>query len=493
MLVVGLLTLSVPSSVYSVNQDDKDSPFLSFAEVSQQQSVLQSHLEAPSPAADPLLLAVLSLQAAETETERKELIERIISLGLPQLTQPESTSSTSTSQTTSTTSSQTTSSQTTSSQTTSTTAVSLSNLRCQESASHPTFCVYTVQAGDTLSGIASKFGRRGSDLLSAVEMLAQSNRPDVASSDSILPGQYLRIPKQDGIIHTVLTSQTLSEIAASYGVTAAALAEANGVGASGTILIGQDLLIPNPTRLPFSGPTQQAPSARPSPTATITPSILTAVAEEEEEDETPSTRTPEPILASSEEEDDEDVAAVPTATAVAATATAVAATATPTATSTPRPRSTATATATPSPESTPESQVPVSAPAPTNPPASTTGFMWPTTGPISSYFGPAHPLGIDIDLYANPNAPIVASKAGKVTFAGGNTCCSYGLYVIIDHGDGYETLYAHFSQISVSQGQTVSQGQLLGYGGRTGYATGEHLHFEIRQNGTPVNPLNYLP
>jgi murein DD-endopeptidase MepM/ murein hydrolase activator NlpD len=121
------------------------------------------------------------------------------------------------------------------------------------------------------------------------------------------------------------------------------------------------------------------------------------------------------------------------------------------------------------------------------------GFMWPTTGPISSRFGPGHPLGIDIDLYSNANAPIVASASGTVTFAGGNTCCSYGLYVIVDHGNGYQTLYAHLSRISVSVGAKVAQGQVLGNGGRTGYATGNHLHFEVHRNGAVINPTSVLP
>lgn len=125
--------------------------------------------------------------------------------------------------------------------------------------------------------------------------------------------------------------------------------------------------------------------------------------------------------------------------------------------------------------------------------ASRSGFIWPVTGPISSYFGPAHPLGIDIDLYATPNAPIGAAAAGTVVFAGGNVCCSYGLYVIVDHGNGFETQYAHLSSISVSTGQRVIQGQLLGYGGKTGYATGNHLHFEVHVAGKVDNPLLYLP
>jgi murein DD-endopeptidase MepM/ murein hydrolase activator NlpD len=126
-------------------------------------------------------------------------------------------------------------------------------------------------------------------------------------------------------------------------------------------------------------------------------------------------------------------------------------------------------------------------------PKSASGLIWPIKGPISSYFGPSHPLGIDIDLYNNPNGAEVAAMDGTVSFAGGNTCCSYGLYVVVDHPNGWQTLYAHMSQIKVTKGQSVKQGQVLGLGGRTGYATGNHLHFELHINGNVVNPLNYLP
>ncbi len=80
-----------------------------------------------------------------------------------------------------------------------------------------------------------------------------------------------------------------------------------------------------------------------------------------------------------------------------------------------------------------------------------------------------------------------------MTFAGGNACCSYGLYVIVDHGDGTSTLYAHLAQIAVVQGQSVSRGQLLGFGGGTGYATGNHLHFEVRIGDNVIDPLLFLP
>jgi murein DD-endopeptidase MepM/ murein hydrolase activator NlpD len=136
-------------------------------------------------------------------------------------------------------------------------------------------------------------------------------------------------------------------------------------------------------------------------------------------------------------------------------------------------------------------------PAPSSPqpvgPTSNAGLIWPVNGPISSYMDASHPLGIDIDLYNNPNAAIRAATSGRVIFAGGDPCCSYGLYVVIMSPSGIETLYAHLSSISVSVGQQVSQGQVIGNGGCTGYCTGNHLHFEVIDNGVRVNPLSYLP
>ena len=121
------------------------------------------------------------------------------------------------------------------------------------------------------------------------------------------------------------------------------------------------------------------------------------------------------------------------------------------------------------------------------------GLIWPTSGPISSYMDGSHPLGIDIDLYNNPGAPILAATAGVVTFAGGDPCCSYGLYIVIVSPGGVETLYAHLSSVNVVQGQQVAQGTVVGYAGCTGYCTGNHLHFEVIDNGVRQNPLSYLP
>lgn len=123
---------------------------------------------------------------------------------------------------------------------------------------------------------------------------------------------------------------------------------------------------------------------------------------------------------------------------------------------------------------------------------SATGFMWPLNGAITSYYGPrwgSMHTGIDIDGVTGQ--PIVASKDGVVSMAA--PFSGYGNAVIIDHEGGIQTLYGHMSAFAVSAGQSVSQGQVVGYVGCTGSCTGDHLHFEVRVGGSPVDPLNYLP
>jgi murein DD-endopeptidase MepM/ murein hydrolase activator NlpD len=123
---------------------------------------------------------------------------------------------------------------------------------------------------------------------------------------------------------------------------------------------------------------------------------------------------------------------------------------------------------------------------------SATGFMWPLNGAVTSYYGPrwgSMHTGLDID--GTTGQPVVASKAGTVSMA--SSYSGYGNAVIVDHGGGYQTLYAHLSAFAVSPGQTVAQGQVVGNVGCTGSCTGDHLHFEVRVNGSPQDPMNYLP
>lgn len=95
-----------------------------------------------------------------------------------------------------------------------------------------------------------------------------------------------------------------------------------------------------------------------------------------------------------------------------------------------------------------------------------------------------------VDLSANAGTPIVASRGGTVTTATYSN--SAGYYVTINHGDGFSSIYMHMSNYIVSAGQTVNQGQTIGYVGKTGIASGNHLHFGILKNGSYVNPCNYV-
>jgi murein DD-endopeptidase MepM/ murein hydrolase activator NlpD len=295
----------------------------------------------------------------------------------------------------------------------------------------PFYCVYTIKPGDTLSSVATRFGIKG-DLEESVlptDILVQSNKPDIISEDDLLQiEQKLRIPLYNGVLHTVLRAETLSDIATRYGVTVSEITgvSANGISNADALELGKEILIPNPKQ--FALPVVETPAA---PTRSA---------------EAPAAPTPAPSNSGGSSSGSSSGGSSSGSSA-----------------------------------------------ATTTPARSSSGFIWPVGGPISSYFGPGHPLGIDIDLFNNRGAAIASVAAGTVTFAGGNPCCSYGYYVIVDHGGGIQTLYAHFSSISVSVGQKVSQGQSLGIGGRTGYATGDHLHFEVHVNGAIVNPLSYLP
>lgn len=140
---------------------------------------------------------------------------------------------------------------------------------------------------------------------------------------------------------------------------------------------------------------------------------------------------------------------------------------------------------------------------------STGRFAWPCPGfyVLTSGFGPRwgrHHSGIDISSGGISGASVVSSLSGTVTKV--NTGCShnyakssscgcgggYGNYVLVQHSNGYSTMYAHMSSVAVYAGQSVYQGQTLGYVGSTGFSTGPHLHYEVRLNGTRVDPELYL-
>lgn len=122
---------------------------------------------------------------------------------------------------------------------------------------------------------------------------------------------------------------------------------------------------------------------------------------------------------------------------------------------------------------------------------SASGLIWPVSGPVVSAFGYRWGrLHAGIDIAVTYGTPIHAAAAGTVVLAG--WVSGYGNYTCIDHGGGMATCYAHQSSYAVSQGASVAQGQVIGYVGCTGHCFGPHLHFEVRINGTPVDPLGYL-
>jgi murein DD-endopeptidase MepM/ murein hydrolase activator NlpD len=124
-------------------------------------------------------------------------------------------------------------------------------------------------------------------------------------------------------------------------------------------------------------------------------------------------------------------------------------------------------------------------------------FTWPVDGSIASGFGPrTHPIyggsrvHTGVDVSASQGTPIKAAGDGVVRMAGVNG--GYGNWTLIDHGDGLATGYGHQSRIAVSIGEHVSTGEVIGYVGSTGASTGPHLHWEVRVNGNPVNPLGWV-
>jgi murein DD-endopeptidase MepM/ murein hydrolase activator NlpD len=116
-------------------------------------------------------------------------------------------------------------------------------------------------------------------------------------------------------------------------------------------------------------------------------------------------------------------------------------------------------------------------------------FRWPVLGRITQDYWSGHRA---IDVAVPPNTPVYASDSGYVSFAGW-TDVGYGYLVRVDHGNGYETWYAHNNSFAVTLGESVERGQVIAYSGSTGRSSGPHVHFEIRYLGSLQNPRIYLP
>lgn len=263
----------------------------------------------------------------------------------------------------------------------------------------PLFYRYEVQSGDTVSGIAARFGIESKYIL-------WNNIDIISDQHALAVGSKLQVPSVEGILHQVKVGETISEIASQYDAKA-----------SDVISFPANSLANNPNLL-VEGSTIVVPGGKvvPRPAPALRPQLVTAL---------------------------------PPTTPAAASAPNVA-----------------------------------------NRPQSRAGFIWPVVNNVTSYYGPSHPLGIDIEA---PYVPVAAARAGQVVFAGGDPCCSYGLNIVIRHDQGFETRYAHLSRIAVTLGQFVEVGQNIGVSGTTGRVTGPHLHFEVLLNGVIQNPLSYMP
>ncbi len=137
------------------------------------------------------------------------------------------------------------------------------------------------------------------------------------------------------------------------------------------------------------------------------------------------------------------------------------------------------------------SSKPGGAAAPASGVPSSAGYVWPVSGTLTSTFGWRWGrMHEGIDIAVSSGTPVVAAAAGTVIAAG--WMGGYGNLVLIDHGNGVATAYGHNTSVAVGAGQFVAQGQLIAYSGNTGHSTGPHVHFEVRVNGSPVDPLGYL-
>lgn len=251
---------------------------------------------------------------------------------------------------------------------------------------------YAVADGDTLGTIAAKFNLKLTTLLWA---------NDLTEKSSIKPGQTLKVPPIDGVVHTVHKGDTVYSIAKKYGLgddDAAAQAIINYPFNTFTndetfeLAIGQTIMVPDGV-VPEEVPVQQ----RPAFARILTPDAGTVA--------------PSGI------------------------------------------------------------------------------FIWPAAGVISQGFRFYHKA---IDISNKGGGTVLAADSGQVVVAGWPDNYGYGNRVMIDHGNGFVTLYAHMARIDVVANQTVKRGDSIGLMGSTGRSTGTHLHFEIRKNGVLLPPLDFL-
>jgi murein DD-endopeptidase MepM/ murein hydrolase activator NlpD len=261
--------------------------------------------------------------------------------------------------------------------------------KVQQEAPRQDIAYYTVKAGDTVLGIAEKYGLQPETLMWSNSIIEQN-------PDRLSVGDELRILPVDGVLHVVKPGETLSDLADEYGIEMQKIVDytSNSLSSAGdTLTVGRELVIPGGTRA----------------FATASPDYGYSSA--------------------------------------------------------------------------------YSVDVPDGAPQGSGNFSWPAAGYVSQGYWAGHPA---VDIAGWVGSPVTAADGGYVVLAGGGWNGGYGNHVIIDHGNGYTTLYAHLNSIFVSPGMTVSKGQQLGTMGNTGNSTGPHLHLEVRYGGVPYNPANYL-
>lgn len=248
---------------------------------------------------------------------------------------------------------------------------------------------YQVQPGDVIGGIASRYGLSVKTVLTANHLTDRS---------LIRPGDMLKIPTADGVLHTIAKGDTLGKIAGLYGVSAENISKFNqGIGKN--LKVGTQILIP--------GAKKTISAAKPA----VTNNKLLP-------------QKPQNKILS----------------------------------------------------------IPV--------PVSTGGYIWPSGARIiTQYYGLRH---TGVDIAGQIGLPNYAARSGQVVKSQCGWNGGYGCYIIIDHGNGIQTLYGHNSKLLVSPGEYVTQGQVIGLLGSTGRSTGPHLHFEVRINGHRTNPLQFV-
>ena len=303
--------------------------------------------------------------------------------------------------------------------------------------------MYTVKNGDTLKDVSAKFSLKPDTLLDNNDL-----------DGGLRVGQQIRILPVDGLLYTVKKGDTLDAVSAYLNTKPENLLNfrPNNLARGIALQEGTSLIVPGGSWPP--PPVEEIVPAAPKPSSVAPAQPRTAI------------NNTKPVPA---------VAPLPVRSVIA-----------------PASAKPAPAKAAPVPAKAAPVQKAVGI---VNPSAgrATGSMLWPMHGIIMTYFGERIWYGIHmgLDISTSCGTPVVAADGGTVVESGWSPY-GYGINVVLDHGNGIKTRYAHFSGTAVGYGQRVAKGQLVGYEGTTGNSTGCHLHFEVIVNGTHTNPLRWL-